>query len=73
MVSYRDNRGSSSHVNPEFDQLVVVLEGEGVLEIAGERYPLHAGEVAYLPKGTRRQIRADGDRLVYLVVNRRPS
>lgn len=73
VVSYRDNRGSSSHVNPEFDQLVVVLEGEGVLEIAGERYPLHAGEVAYLPKGTRRQIRADGDRLVYLVVNRRPS
>ncbi|GIW06921.1 MAG: hypothetical protein KatS3mg060_1726 [Dehalococcoidia bacterium] len=70
-VSYRDGGGSTSHVNPEFDQLVVVLEGEGIIEIAGERYPLHAGEVAYVPKGTRRQIRADGERLVYLTINRK--
>lgn len=71
VVSYRDFHGSTSQINPEFDQLVVVLEGEGVIEIAGERYPLHAGKVAYVPKGVRRQVRADGERLVYLTINRR--
>jgi isocitrate dehydrogenase (NAD+) len=70
-VTYSGRRGTTSHVNPEFDQLLIVLEGEGSIEIAGEHYPLHAGEVAFVPKGARRQVRAEGERLVYLTLNRR--
>lgn len=61
--------GTTAHVNPEFDVLLVVLDGEGSVDIAGERYPLHAGHVAAIPKGTRRQIRATEGTLVYLAIN----
>ncbi|MFN8532392.1 MAG: cupin domain-containing protein [Dehalococcoidia bacterium] len=71
-VVYGDGRGSTSHINPEFDQILVVLEGEGIVEIAGERYPLHPGEVAYVPKAARRRIQSLQERLVYLTINRKP-
>ncbi|MCL6649041.1 MAG: cupin domain-containing protein [Chloroflexi bacterium] len=70
-VVYPDGHGSSAAI-ASFDQLIIVLEGEGAIEIAGERYPLHPGKIAHVPRGVRWQVRAEGGRLVYLAVHRHP-
>jgi uncharacterized cupin superfamily protein len=35
------------------DEVIFVLEGEGALEVAGERHPLRPGTAAFLASGTR--------------------
>ncbi len=70
-ITYRGGSASTSHINPEFDVLLAVLEGDGIIEIAGERYPLHAGEVVFVPKGARRQVTSTSERLVYVSVSRK--
>jgi quercetin dioxygenase-like cupin family protein len=65
---YEPGGGTTSFINPEADEVLVILEGEGVLEVAGERYSLHPGHVASVPRGARRQVRAGAERLVYVAV-----
>ena len=37
------------------DEVYVVLEGQGVLEVEGERVELHEGEATFVPAGARHQ------------------
>lgn len=43
-----DGRLDLSDIGPGTEQIVLVLDGEGELELAGARMPLRAGSVAYL-------------------------
>jgi isocitrate dehydrogenase (NAD+) len=70
-VRFDHGRGVASHVNPEVDVLITVLEGEGFVEIAGEHYPLHAGQVVFIPRGVRRRISSSEGNFVYLSAHKK--
>ena len=58
--------GVEAHVNAEVDVIGVVVTGSGVLVLDDREEPLRPGMLFFIPKGTRRALRAvDGD-LVYL-------
>ena len=48
--------GPPEHVNDERDVLVVVVAGDGVLELDGEPRPLRAPAAALIAKGARRRL-----------------
>lgn len=68
-----------SHVNHEVDVIISVVSGRGHLITSGSgpeggadtSHPLHSDVLAVIPKGTRREIRADQRGLTYLSVHRR--
>lgn len=53
---------------PEADLVLTVAEGVGELLAGSELHPLHAGDVAVIPAGERRGIRAHTTRLVLVNV-----
>lgn len=60
-----------AHVNDAVDVLVVVLAGDGTVEVDGAILDLAAGVTAHLPRGSRRTIRSASDGMSYLTVHRR--
>ena len=64
-------RGVGEHVNDEVDVLFVGVSGEGALVVDGEKYPLSAGTVAFVPKGARRSTGSSSDDFAYLTVHPR--
>lgn len=59
---------------PEVDLVVSVVEGSGELYAGGRVHPLEAGDLAVVPAGETRGIRARSSRLVLLnVVSPPPS
>lgn len=71
LVIFRAGDGVGEHTNNEVDVLGIILDGEALLEIEGERARLHRGQAFYIPKGVRRSIQAAGDRVAYLTCHRR--
>lgn len=64
----------ASHSEPDLDVLLCVLNGGGRLETEDGQQSLEAGNVAWLPRGTRRSLFADEKGLVYVTVHsRRPG
>jgi len=61
------------HVNREVDVIISVVGGRGHLIVGDTSHPLHSDVLAVIPKGTRREIRADRRGLSYLSVHRRRS
>lgn len=59
------------HVNGEVDVLISVVGGRGLLIVGDTSHPLHGDVLALIPKGSRREIRADQHGLTYLSVHRR--
>lgn len=51
---------SPEHSHP-WPHINYILEGEGVLMMAGEDHPVAAGSYAYVPGGTHHQFRNAGD------------
>jgi len=45
------NGSVGTHVQQEFAEMVIVLEGEGSARVAGAPVPLHPGAVVQLPLG----------------------
>jgi len=56
----------------EEDEVYVVLEGSGVLEVAGEALRLREGEAAFVPAGAEHRFTAY-ERLSLLVIFSRPT
>jgi mannose-6-phosphate isomerase-like protein (cupin superfamily) len=54
------------------DELYVVLEGEGVLEVAGERRDARPGTTLFVAAGVEHRF-SDYERLVALVIFTRPT
>jgi quercetin dioxygenase-like cupin family protein len=71
LLSFDRGQGVPAHVNDEVDVLLVVVAGEGVLEIDGAAHPVRAGQVCLIPKGVARAIRSDGGPFAYLSCHRR--
>lgn len=46
------------HYHRDSEELYYVIEGEGVLEVDGERAPVQAGDAVLIPPGAWHQIRA---------------
>ncbi|WP_190134435.1 cupin domain-containing protein [Streptomyces longispororuber] len=62
------------HVENALDVLLVVVAGDGHLDGDDASLPLTTGSVAWLPRSSRRGLRAGSDGLVYLTVHtRRPG
>lgn len=60
-----------SHVNDEVDVMISVIAGRGELVIDDKTVELHGDVLALIPKGSRREVRADADGLTYLSIHRR--
>ena len=44
-------RGCPYHLHHAQEEMFIVLEGEGTLRVAGEKLPLRAGDVVFIPAG----------------------
>ena len=51
LLSFDGGQGVPRHINDEVDVLIVVVAGEGVLELDDTAYPLRAGQACLVPKG----------------------
>jgi mannose-6-phosphate isomerase-like protein (cupin superfamily) len=49
------------HLHTTSEELYVILDGAGVMEIEGDRAPIGAGDVVLIPPGARHQITASAD------------
>ena len=61
--------GIGSHVGPDVDVLLLVLEGDGSLTTETEVLELHAGAIVWLPRRSRRQFLAGSSGLRYFSVH----
>jgi quercetin dioxygenase-like cupin family protein len=71
LLAWGPGEATPEHVNAERDVLVYVVAGSGSLELDGTAHALAAGDVAILPKGSRRRISAGADGIRYLTAHRR--
>lgn len=71
LVVFGEGSGIRAHVNSEVDVLLVGVEGKGTVVVDDVVHVLAAGQAVLVPKGTRRQIQAEGERFAYLTCHRR--
>jgi mannose-6-phosphate isomerase-like protein (cupin superfamily) len=71
LVVFGEGAGVQAHVNSEVDVLLVGVEGKGRVVVDDVVHVLAVGQAVLVPKGTRRQIQAEGDRFAYLTCHRR--
>ncbi len=55
------------------DEWVALLQGEAILEVAGNPVELHSGDYLFLPAETRHVVRRVTDGAVWLAVHLHPS
>jgi quercetin dioxygenase-like cupin family protein len=60
-----------AHAGPEVDVLLNVVHGTGLLVTESDRLDLRPGLLVWLPRRSRREIRAGADGLRYLTVHPR--
>ncbi|MEU2431326.1 hypothetical protein ABZ611_17740 [Streptomyces sp. NPDC007861] len=61
----------AEHIEPDLDVLLYAIEGGGLLHVDGVEQDVTAGSVVWLPRGSRRALRAGPEGLVQLSVHRR--
>jgi quercetin dioxygenase-like cupin family protein len=72
LVRLNAGSGVDRHTNREVDVLMVVVDGEGIIEANGTEYPVKTGQAIMIPKGTERAVRSPGDAaFAYLSLHRR--
>lgn len=71
LISFRSGQGVPAHINNEVDVFVVVVGGEGLLEIDHVEHPMRAGQVCLIPKGVLRALRSSSQDFAYLTCHRR--
>jgi quercetin dioxygenase-like cupin family protein len=71
LLVWRPGEGQPDHVNDERDVVLVALAGSGTLAIGGHAEAFAAGQLAVIPRGTRRSLVAGGEGLRCLTVHRR--
>jgi len=60
-----------THQGPELDVLLHVVAGSGTITTERDDVPVSAGDVVWLPRRSRRAVRADDGGLRYLTVHQR--
>jgi len=57
-------------IHNSWDQVYIVLSGNGSVVVDGKTYPVHSGYIVRIPKGTSHGVELkDGDRLEYCYFN----
>ncbi len=69
LFAFGEGEGLSEHTAP-FDALVVVIEGEADIEIAGESFRVHEGETITLPANRPHAVRAPSNFKMLLIMIR---
>jgi mannose-6-phosphate isomerase-like protein (cupin superfamily) len=54
-------QATERHYHARTEELYVLLEGEGAMEVDGEATPVAPGDAILIPPGARHQIRATGE------------
>ena len=68
-VSLGPGEACGLHTTGKHEEVLVILEGRGAAQLAGERqFPLAAGEVFYVPPRTEHNVVAGEDGLRYVFV-----
>ena len=67
LFAFYKGEGLSEHTAP-FDALVICVEGEAEIEIAGEKYRLQEGETITMPANAPHAVRAASDFKMLLVM-----
>ena len=69
LFAFSKGEGLSEHTAP-FDALVICVEGEAEIEIAGEKYRLQEGETITMPANSLHAVRAASDfnMLLFLIM-----
>lgn len=65
-ASLEPGQATQRHYHARSEELYVLLEGEGELEVDGERSHVGPGDAILIPPGARHQIRAGGAPLRFL-------
>ncbi len=71
VIRLRPGASIDSHVGPDVDVLILVLAGDGQVGTELGTVELHAANLAWLPRRSRRQISAGPQGLTYLTVHKR--
>lgn len=71
LVNWKASEGIVDHVNSEVDVLIIVLQGDGTLNIDGSQFDLAPGFVALIPKGATRSISGGPEGLAYTSIHKR--
>jgi quercetin dioxygenase-like cupin family protein len=71
LLALPNGQGVAEHTNAEVDVLLVGIDGEGMVELEGDRHSLRAGQALLIPKGMRRAIRGIGEHFTLLTCHRR--
>ena len=71
LVRFDAGGGVGKHVTEEVDVLFVGVAGSGFARVSGEKHPLSAGTLVFVPKGAERSTVALSDDFAYLTVHRR--
>jgi len=72
LFAFAAGEGLSEHATPH-EALVVVLDGEAEVSVAGETHLVSAGQAARLPASVPHALRARSDVRMMLVMLRRPE
>lgn len=73
LLSWNEGDQIAAHVNSEVDVVMVVVAGEGILTIDGERHEVSEGMAAVIVKGAERAVLAQSTPFVYLNIHRKRS
>ena len=73
LVQLPAGEGVDAHFGPEVDVLLAVVHGTGRLVTEDSTLELRPGVLVWLPRRSRREIRAGADGLRYLTVHPRRS
>ncbi|MBU1921204.1 cupin domain-containing protein [bacterium] len=67
-VALQPGDSGSEHSSMSWQEMLVVLRGEGEIIIGGkEKLPIHAGEAVYIPRQTIHQLHCIGDSVLQYV------
>jgi quercetin dioxygenase-like cupin family protein len=69
LVSWEPGHEVADHVNDEREVLLLVLRGDGVLQVDGDEHELVPGRVVVLPRGAGRSIHAGPGGLAYVTAH----
>lgn len=71
LLRFRRGDGIPPHRNGELDVAIIVIAGEGLITIDGERQRLSPGSVVVIPRGAERALEAVSEQFAYLSCHQR--
>lgn len=71
LLSWSQGHRIEPYVNNEVDNLLVGVEGHGVITMDGKPHELRAGVALLIPKGAERGIESTSEKFCYLSVHKR--